>query len=108
MAVTPVAFLFHECATNAAKYGSLTTEAGTVEVSCRQMREEIVVNWKEVGGPPVTANDIEGFGSKLIAATVRQVGRLNRNWDHCGVTIELALLRDQIEPPTIGDITNPS
>lgn len=102
-AVTPVALLFHEFATNAAKYGSLSTEKGTVDVRCHQTNEEIVVRWKEAGGPRVTASGTEGFGSRLIDITVRQVGRLNRNWDVDGVMIELALLRSEIEPPTIED-----
>lgn len=102
-AVTPVALLFHEFATNAAKYGSLTSEKGTVNVSCHQSNEEIIVHWKEAGGPRVTASGTEGFGSRLIEITVRQIGRLKRSWAVDGVMIELALLRSEIEPPTIED-----
>lgn len=97
-AVTPVALLFHEFATNAAKYGSLSTEGGTVEVACRETDEGIDIVWREAGGPRVQPNGIEGFGSRLISATVSQVGRIARAWNPDGVVIELTLVRRLLDP----------
>jgi two-component sensor histidine kinase len=60
----------HELATNAAKYGALSSDGGTVSVrwavrgEAGQRRFEIA--WRERGGPRVTAPTRTGFGSVLI------------------------------------------
>jgi PAS domain S-box-containing protein len=97
-AVTPVALLFHEFATNAAKYGSLSAEGGTVDVTCRKTDEGISIVWQEAGGPRVGVSGIEGFGSRLINATASQVGRISRSWHPDGVVIELVLAHRFIDP----------
>ena len=97
-AITPVALLFHEFATNAAKYGSLSTEEGTVDVACRETDDGVVIVWREAGGPRVQPNGIEGFGSRLITATASQVGRIARTWNPDGVVIELTLVRRLLDP----------
>lgn len=99
-AVTPVALLFHEFATNAAKYGSLSVEEGVVHVTCRQTADGVVVLWRESGGPPVRSSGIEGFGSQLVNTTARQLGHLSRTWDSAGVVIELTLLHSHVAPIT--------
>lgn len=61
---------FHELATNAAKYGALSTPGGRLEVRW-DLREvngdgEIALRWEEHGGPPVAKPSRQGFGSRLI------------------------------------------
>jgi PAS domain S-box-containing protein len=59
----------HELATNAAKYGALTTEPGRVDVAWRVRREEgpvLELEWAERHGPPVAAPLSRGFGSRLL------------------------------------------
>jgi PAS domain S-box-containing protein len=58
----------HELATNAAKYGSLSTSGGRVgiEWSVEESGPDLVFLWKEIGGPPVAAPSRKGFGSHLI------------------------------------------
>ncbi len=67
---TPFGLILHELATNAAKYGALSTKQGTVtlnwEVSERNNERRLLVIWKELGGPTVTMPDQRGFGSTLI------------------------------------------
>src|SRR5947209_4119329 len=64
---TTLALVFHELATNSAKYGSLSVASGTLDVSCNANDDEVVVMWTERGGPPVAAAaSIAGFGSSLI------------------------------------------
>jgi len=62
--------VFHELATNAAKYGSLSTETGTIEITWETMqgspRPRLRLQWREVGGPRVTPPRRKGFGSLLI------------------------------------------
>jgi PAS domain S-box-containing protein len=61
---------FHELATNAAKHGALSTEAGRVEVKWSIENSSsppaIAIEWRESGGPKVTAPRRRGFGSRLI------------------------------------------
>lgn len=61
----------HELATNAAKYGALSTLAGRIHVEWRQLSPELAeVTWREEGGPPVVAPTKRGFGRDLIEKIV--------------------------------------
>lgn len=65
-----LALALHELATNAAKYGALSTSDGHVDLSWKVVDgwkpDRLHVCWEEVGGPPVVAPTRVGFGSKLI------------------------------------------
>ncbi len=61
----------HELATNAAKYGALSTPDGRVSIKWRLAAPKVCeVDWKESGGPPVTTPDRRGFGLELIEKIV--------------------------------------
>ena len=68
--VVPMTLMLHELATNAAKYGALSSEAGRLAVSwsvegaggARRVRLE----WVESGGPRVKPPVRKGFGAALI------------------------------------------
>ncbi len=61
----------HELATNAAKYGALSTAAGRVEVSWHLMSPVLAeVQWRETGGPAVEIPNKRGFGRDLIEKIV--------------------------------------
>lgn len=60
----------HELATNAAKYGSLSNDAGTVSISWDFVDDTFVFDWLEIGAPPVTSPARRGFGSRLIEQVV--------------------------------------
>ncbi len=61
---------FHELATNASKYGALSSETGTILVRWATVLTEgsphIELLWEERGGPPVHARPLKGFGSRLL------------------------------------------
>lgn len=63
-----LALALHELATNAAKYGALSVSAGVVEISWRVEgpTPDLVFDWREHGGPPVTTPTRTGFGSRLL------------------------------------------
>jgi two-component sensor histidine kinase len=63
-----LALTFHELATNAAKYGALSGEHGTVALSWEIVEAEplLRVRWEERGGPPVQPPTRTGFGTQLI------------------------------------------
>jgi PAS domain S-box-containing protein len=58
--------IFHELATNAAKYGALSAPTGRVTVSWRTHAGRLFIDWRETGGPAVSAPSRKGFGSILI------------------------------------------
>lgn len=61
-----LAMAIHELATNAAKYGSLSTPEGTVVVSWRAVDGEVELSWQERGGPDVFPPSRIGFGTHMI------------------------------------------
>jgi two-component sensor histidine kinase len=66
--------LLHELATNAAKYGALSNEKGSVAVTWamagRGSDRHLTFRWEERGGPPVQPPSGEGFGSALLRAAI--------------------------------------
>ena len=98
-AITGFALLLHEFATNAAKYGSLSVPDGSVDIACREDGGCLVLEWTENGGPPVSsADDSEGFGTRLAEATVRSQlgGEITRDWRPAGLAIRLVVARDRL------------
>jgi two-component system CheB/CheR fusion protein len=71
---TPFGLVFHELATNAAKYGSFSRRAGTVDMEWSLQRSNgqpiLTVVWRELGGPKTTEPKTRGFGSKLIEKAI--------------------------------------
>ena len=65
-----LSLILHELATNAAKYGALSTAQGKVSVvwALRQEGSEpfCTLRWLEEGGPAVVPPTRTGFGSRLI------------------------------------------
>jgi PAS domain S-box-containing protein len=66
-----VAMVLHELATNAAKYGALSTKKGRVSIQWDQRlnggpRPDLVLKWQEIGGPPVIAHRKSSFGTSTI------------------------------------------
>jgi two-component sensor histidine kinase len=70
-----LSMIVHEMATNAAKYGALSNEAGTVALDWEVINEggqpRLRLVWREAGGPQVTAPVQRGFGSRLIERSAR-------------------------------------
>ncbi len=90
---------FHELATNAGKYGSLSVESGRLSVAWRITEGEsgrrLNLTWRESDGPAVTAPTRTGFGSRLLdnVITGQLHGRVSINFAPEGLTakIEAAL-----------------
>ncbi len=65
-----LAMALHELATNAAKYGALSTPKGRIrirwEVVASAGATHLTLTWRERGGPPVQTPKRRGFGSRLI------------------------------------------
>ncbi|WP_342108105.1 PAS domain S-box protein [Methylobacterium sp. SI9] len=69
-AALALALMTHELATNAAKYGALSTPDGRVDVEWSLAGEDadpvLAISWCERDGPPVVPPSRKGFGSRLI------------------------------------------
>lgn len=72
-AALSLGMIFHELATNAAKYGALSAGEGRVLVDwsiADQSDRALNISWREIGGPTVTAPTRRGFGTRLIERNV--------------------------------------
>ena len=89
--VTTVALALHELATNAVKHGALSVPGGHVRVCWRREDDDIVMEWTEQGGPPVTPPQRLGFGSMMIEALGSADGEKKMNFRpeglHCRFTL---------------------
>jgi two-component sensor histidine kinase len=61
-----VAMAVHELATNAAKYGALSSERGRVSIAWAGGPTSLKLSWREHDGPPVVPPARTGFGTLLI------------------------------------------
>lgn len=99
---TSLALGMHEMATNAAKYGALSVEGGSVriawEVGIEAHRRSLRLNWSETGGPPVSAPDRTGFGTMLIERVLTREtgGKAVIDYASAGVllTVDVPMLGD--------------
>jgi two-component sensor histidine kinase len=61
--------VFHELATNAAKYGALSQD-GRLWVGWRREADGLAFTWRETGGPTVATPTRRGFGSRLVERSI--------------------------------------
>jgi PAS domain S-box-containing protein len=93
-AVTSIALVMHELATNAAKYGALSSPGGYIRIDWSVINDELLLTWKEHGGPSLDGpTEHEGFGGSLVRRTVTGQfgGRLSYDWKPAGLIIRLSL-----------------
>lgn len=76
--VQPLSMILHELATNAVKYGALSSTSGKVfiawDIKQRDGQHTLLLEWREAGGPVVAAPTRNGFGTKLIDFASRAEG----------------------------------
>jgi len=87
-----LALIFHELATNAAKYGALSAAEGRIEIDIGtgQEADNIRIVWKERGGPEIQSPpNSPGFGSRLIELSITNQlrGDLVYAWDRDGLQV---------------------
>jgi two-component sensor histidine kinase len=98
-AATSLAMVVHELATNSLKYGALSSDTGTLDVTTQTDGDCISLIWMERGGPPVKAPpESEGFGSKLVRRSVsRQLGgTIDHDWSEGGLVATVQLDRSKL------------
>ncbi|MBV8190283.1 MAG: GAF domain-containing protein [Alphaproteobacteria bacterium] len=98
-ATNSVALVLHELATNAAKYGALTRDGGGVTVTWTMDGPDLILCWKEHGGPLVSGTPaVAGFGSTLVTKTIETTlgGRWYRQWLPEGLEMSIRLPLDRL------------
>jgi two-component sensor histidine kinase len=69
-AAQTLGMIIHELATNAAKYGALSSNLGRVEICWHAHQgganDAFTISWSERGGPTVVARSHRGFGSTVV------------------------------------------
>ena len=89
---TVLALIIHELATNSLKYGALSSESGTLDVSCSAYNEAVTIVWTERGGPHVEPPKAAlGYGSRLVERSVtgHLCGKVDYVWSKAGLVVTL-------------------
>ncbi|HTW33006.1 MAG TPA: response regulator [Rhizomicrobium sp.] len=88
-----LALSLHELATNAAKYGALSQDTGRVAIAWRMAGSALTLEWRETGGPGAVKPASEGFGSKIINASIKgqSHGSVTFDWRPEGLRCVLAI-----------------
>lgn len=94
-ATSSLTLILHELATNAAKYGALSSPGGSLTVAWEMASEQLLLNWIEktgtqIGSPP----EKMGFGTTLIRSIITGLGgSIENNWKAEGRSVRILLPR---------------
>ena len=90
-----LSMVFHELATNSAKYGALSVPGGRVALTWRldPVTDVLSFVWRDIGGPPVTPPTAPGFGTRLIESSIRreQKGQAHFDFQVDGLVFQASL-----------------
>ncbi len=96
---TPLALLIHELATNAMKYGALSSPEGRIAISVEDEGEGLHIRWRESEGPRVpAAPERTGFGTRLVELSISQQlgGTVERQWNPEGLEVDIRVLKRRL------------
>ena len=71
--ITSIALIFHEWATNSAKYGALSVPDGCLEVDWAIDGEQLAISWQETADVINEGDEEAGFGTRLVKTAARQL-----------------------------------
>ena len=92
-----LALALHELATNSAKYGALSAANGILAVNWQSEPDGVTLHWRESGGPPVATPTAQGFGTKIMNASIKHQLGGSVTWDwrptglHCTLQIPIGM-----------------
>ncbi len=86
-----IGLALHELATNAGKYGALSTDTGRVDVSWGIDGDALTMSWTEREGPPVSAPKRRGFGAIVMETMAERSvnGTVDLDYASSGLTWRL-------------------
>jgi PAS domain S-box-containing protein len=107
-AAQAIGLALHELATNAGKYGALSTEGGHVDVGWGTDGMTFTMSWTERGGPPVSAPERRGFGTIVMEAMAERSvgGAVNLDFPPSGVTWRLTCPAANVLEPGWGMVSD--
>lgn len=93
-AAQSIGMALHELATNASKYGALSTAQGHIDIAWALEDDRFVISWREHGGPPVEKPKRRGFGNTVLTtlAQASVSGNVVLDYAASGVVWRLACL----------------
>lgn len=112
-----LALALHELATNAAKYGALSSESGRLRLNWMLNDGKLGLDWSECGGPATKPPSAKGFGTRIILASIESQlrGHVAFDWRpeglHCVISVplcntmrtsDLSESRGDVEPADAG------
>ncbi len=101
-AAVAMALALHELVINAVKYGALSVEGGSVSITWRletNPAEILILDWRELNGPPVIPPTRMGFGARLL-----QQGLVTEFGGEARLAFEPQGLTCRIEAPLSGHV----
>lgn len=105
-AFSVMALVLHELVTNAAKYGALSRNSGTLSIRWQRTDEDgCEIFWQESGGPAVKQPSSHGFGSVLINRSIPYDlgGESEISYDAAGVTARFLIPKKYITEALAAD-----
>lgn len=92
-AVTSVAMVLNELATNAVKYGALRDGGGALSIRLARRSSTIMLEWAEHGLDLSGGTAKPGFGTSLLDRTMRYQlgGTIERDWSSDGLAVRLEI-----------------
>ena len=115
-----LALVIHELATNANKYGALSTSEGRLSFTWQGTAEGLMLEWAEQGGPAVEPPSRRGFGTALIQRSIQAEGgtaepaylpdglRWHFTLPHPGVTRPAVLPTPAASAPALPRLADPA
>ena len=102
-----IGMAFHELATNAAKYGALSTARGRLEIAWEidRAKNTFMLSWVERDGPPIAAPTRAGFGQRVIIEMVESSlgGKVQLNYPAPGLVWQVNAPLDKLNARNILD-----
>ena len=93
-----MALVVHELATNAAKYGALAGPTGRLDIVWSVTAGEMIIRWRESGGPTMCPSGHQGFGTRLLPrALIAFGGNIERRFEPDGLICEMSLNLDKAQ-----------
>ena len=86
-----MSLLVHELATNAAKYGALSVSAGKLSINWSLSDLQLILDWRETGGPLVNPPSHGGFGTRLFLRALEPFsGKVQATFAPSGLACKLS------------------
>ena len=99
-AVTSLALVLHESATNAAKYGALSGPGGSIRIRWDMQGNDFHFHWEETGGPAIlNPPQARGFGSALAERSIagQLGGSISYDWRSAGLALKITIPLERLE-----------